>query len=100
MIDAIIVADEGISDATQLQQAIPVRIVSRQARDLQSEYDSHVSQRNLTGEAREAGTFVDAGAGQAEVFVNYDHLRFGPAQLTGPLGQSVLASSGLTMMLH
>src|SRR6202023_1102265 len=63
VIDAVVVANESIGDATQFQQTIPVRIVPRQARNLQSENDAYVGQRHLAGEASEPGALVDARAG-------------------------------------
>ena len=99
MIDAVVVADERVGDAAQFQQAIPIRIVPRQARDFQSEDDAHVSQGHFAGEASEAGALVGAGAGQPEIFIDDDHLLLGPAQLAGSIGQGVLAGGGFAIML-
>ena len=63
MVDAVAVANESIGDAAQLQQAIPVGVVPRQARNFQSEDDAHPCQRHFAGEASEAGALVGAGAG-------------------------------------
>ncbi len=63
MIDAVVAANESIGDTTQFQQTIPVRIVPRQARNLQSENDAHVDQCHFAGEASEAGALVGARAG-------------------------------------
>ena len=84
MIDAIVVANESIGDAAELQQAIPIRVVPRQARNFQSEHDAHVGQRHFAGEASEAGALVGAGAGQPEIFIDDDHLLLGPTQLSRP----------------
>ena len=83
MIDAVAVADERIGDAAKFQQPIPISVVPGEARDFQSENDPHMGQGNFTGQAREPGSFVGAGAGQPEVFVDNDHLLFGPTELTG-----------------
>ena len=99
MIDAIIVADERIGDAAEIEQAIPVRIVSRQTRDFQPEHDAHVGQRHLAGQASEPGALVGAGAGEPEIFIDDDHLLLGPAQLAGSIGQGVLAGGGFAIML-
>src|SRR5689334_8341348 len=42
---------------------------------------------------------IDAGAGQPQIFIDDYHLLLGPAQQASPIGQSVLASSGLAIML-
>src|SRR5437763_16021842 len=44
MINAIVVANESIGDAAELQQAIPIRLVPPEARTFQSEHDADVSQ--------------------------------------------------------
>ena len=84
MIDAIVVANESIGDAAEFEQAIPIGVVPRQARDFQTENDSHVSQRHFAGEASEPGAFVGAGAGEPEIFIDDDDLLFGPAELSRP----------------
>src|SRR6266478_1182892 len=98
VIDTIIVSDESVGDATQLQQAIPVGIVAYQTRDFQTEDDAHVSQGHFTGHASKPGTFVGAGAGEPKVFINDDHLLLAPAELTGFVGQGVLAGGGFAIV--
>ncbi len=63
MVHAIVVADERVGDAAEFQQTIPIRIVPRQARDLQSQDDAYVRQCHFAGEASEARTFVGTGTG-------------------------------------
>jgi hypothetical protein len=100
MIYAVIVTNESISDAAELQQTIPVRIVSRQTRDLQSQDDAHVSQRHFAGEASKPGAFLGAGAGEPQIFVDDHDLLFGPSQLASSIGQGILTGGGLAIMLH
>ena len=40
VIDAVGVGDQGVGDAAQIEQAIPVGVVARQARDLEAEHDA------------------------------------------------------------
>src|SRR5215469_16260918 len=49
--------------------------------------------------ACEAGTFSESGAGHPQVFVDDDHLFFGPTQLAGFLDRSILASRGFAIVL-
>lgn len=98
MIDAVAVADERVGDTTKFQQPIPVRVVPGEARDFQSENDAHMGQGDFASQARKPGSFVGAGAGQPEIFVDNDHLLFGPAELTGLVGQRVLSSSGFAVV--
>ena len=99
MINAVIVANESIGHTAEFQQAIPIRVVPREARNFQSENDAHVGQGDFASEASEAGALVGGGTGQPQIFVNDDYLLFGPAQLSGPIGQSVLAGSRFAVML-
>ena len=98
MIDAVAVADERIGDTAKFQQPIPVSVVPRQARDFQSENDAYMGQGDFAGQARKPGSVVGAGAGQAEIFIDNDHLLFGPAELTGFVGQRVLPGGGLAVV--
>ena len=99
MINAIVVANESIGDAAEFQQAIPIRVVPREARNFQSEHDTDVSQGDFAGEASESGAPVSGGAGQSQIFIDDDDLPFGPTQLSGPIGQGVLAGSRFAVML-
>jgi hypothetical protein len=58
-----------------------------------------MGQRNFSGQPSEAGAFVSAEAGQPEILIDDDHLRFGPTQLTGFVSQGVLARRRLAVML-
>ena len=86
MINAVIVPNESIGHAAEFQQAIPIRVVPRQARNFQSENDAHVSQGDFAGEASEPGALVGGGTGQPQIFITDEHLLFGPTQLSGPVG--------------
>jgi hypothetical protein len=98
MIDTVVVADERVGDAAKLQQPIPVSVVPGEARDFQSENDPHMGQGNFTGQARKPGSFVGAGAGQSEILIDNDYLLFGPAELTGLVGQRVLSGGGFAIV--
>jgi hypothetical protein len=100
MINAIVVANESIGDAAQFEQAIPVGIVACQPGDLQTEHDSHVGHGHFAGQAGEAGTFLDAGTREAEIFIEDDDLLFGPAQLAGAIGERILAGGGFAILFH
>src|ERR1700739_2246895 len=58
-----------------------------------------MAEGNFRGQACEAGTLGESGAGHAQVFVDDDHLFFGPTQLAGLLDQSILASCGFAVVL-
>lgn len=56
MINPVGIADEGVGCAAQIEQAIPVGVVARQARDFQSQHDADLTERHFSGHAREART--------------------------------------------
>src|ERR1700681_2819758 len=58
-----------------------------------------MAEGNFRGQACEAGTLGESGAGHTQVFVDDDHLFFGPTQLAGFLEQSILASCGFAVVL-
>src|SRR5436190_22923462 len=99
MIDAIVVADECVGDAAQLQESIPICIVPRQTRYFQSEYDANMSQRDFTCEASKSGALIGAGARQPQIFIDEDHILFGPDQLASPVGKGVLSGCSLAVIL-
>ena len=53
MIDAVGVADQGIGEATQLDEAMPIGVVARQARDLEPEHEADVGERDFGGQPGE-----------------------------------------------
>src|SRR5689334_8410989 len=91
MIDAVSVANERVSEAAEIEQTVPIGVVAREAGHLETEHDTNVSERDLGSETGEAAALNDAGAGQAEVFVDHDDLLCRPAK-RGCLGdQGILA---------
>src|SRR5215469_15911760 len=73
MVDAVAVSDKSVGDAAKVEQAIPVGIVARRARDFEAEHDAHVAKRHFRGHACEPGTLGESGAGHTQVFVDDDH---------------------------
>ena len=63
MIDAVGIADERVSEATEIKQAIPVGIVAGETGDFEAEHDTDVSERHFGSEASEATAFDDARTG-------------------------------------
>src|ERR1700751_2042792 len=99
MIHTIAVSDQSVGDAAQIEQAIPVGIVARQAGDFEAEDDAHMTQSDFCGHACESGTLHRSRTGETQILVDDDDLFLGPAQGAGFLDQSVLASGGLAVVL-
>ena len=47
MVEAIAVSDQGVGDATQVQEPVPVGIVAGEAGDLEAEDDAHSAERDF-----------------------------------------------------
>lgn len=97
-VKAVAIADPGVGHAAEIEQAIPVDVVARQAGDFQAEHDAHPAESDLRGEAGEPGALRPSGARYPQVFVDDDHLVAGPAPLTGFLDQRILAGGGLAVI--
>jgi len=52
MIDAVGIGDQRVSEAAEIEQAIPIGIVAGEAGDLESENDPDVAKCDLRGEPR------------------------------------------------
>ena len=98
MIDAVAIADQRVGHAAEIEQAIPVGIIARQAGDFQSEHDAHAAESDIGGEACEPGALSPSRTRKTQVFVDDGHLFPCPAQLAGFLDESILASRGLAVV--
>src|SRR5437870_7280997 len=98
MIDAIGIADEGVSEAAEIEQAIPVGVVAGEAGDFEAEHDPDVAEGYFGDKPGEAASLNDAGSRNPEVFVNDADLLRRPAQ-RGRLGnQCILTFRGLSIV--
>ena len=91
MVDAVGVGDQGVGHPGQIQQPIPVGVVAGQPRNLQRQYDSHLTEPDLRGQLGEPGPPRGARPGHAEVVVDHADRRRRPAQRVRAGDQVVLA---------
>src|SRR5208283_1758837 len=89
MIDAVGVADQRIGEAAELDEAMPIGVVARQARDLEPEHEADAGERDFGGEPGETRSRDKAGAGQPEVLIDDDDAIGGPAEFTGFGGKRI-----------
>ena len=99
MIDAVGISDQRIGEAGKIDEAMPIGVVARQARNLQAQHEADMGERDLGGQARKARPRDDAGAGQSQILVDDDDLVFGPAKLVGLGRERILAIGGLAIVL-
>ena len=99
MIDAVGIADEGIGEAAQIEQAIPIGIVAGEPRDFEAEHKTDVAERDLCGEPCEAAALDMACAGNTEVLVDDDDELGWPSKLGRFGDQSVLTLCRFAIVL-
>src|SRR6266567_79331 len=99
MIDAVGIANEGVGEAAEIEQAIPIGIVAGEAGDFEAEHDPDMAEGDFGGEPGEAIALDDAGTGKPEVFVDNDDLLRRPAKCRRPGGQGVLALCRFSIVL-
>src|SRR5512145_1204582 len=100
MIKSIEIANERVGDATQLQEAIPLRVVAGDAGSFQTENDADLAQADFLGHLRKAVAEHYARAGVRQVFVDDFDLRARPTELDSALAQLVLTLCRLAIHEH
>ena len=60
VVDPIGVADQSVGQAAQIEQAVPIGVIAGQTRDLQTEHDTDMPQRDFRGEPGKATAFDNA----------------------------------------
>src|ERR1700730_5234190 len=91
MIDAIGIADEGVGDSAEIQEAIPVGIVAREPRDFEAEYNADMAESDFGSKSGKAIARHDTGSGNAKIFVDNDNLLRRPSKCGCFGGQRILA---------
>ena len=100
IVDAVLVEDQGIGQRAELQQAMPVGGVARQARHLQAHDDPGMSQAHLGDQALEALAIGRTGARLPEVGIDDDHLLLPPPERDGASLQRILALGAFGILQH
>jgi hypothetical protein len=67
-----LIADKRVGETAEIEQAVPIGIVARGSAHFEAEHDVDMSEHDFCGETGEAAALNDAGAGQAEVFIDHD----------------------------
>ena len=98
VIDAVVVDDQGVSEAGQLQQAGQVRVGAGKPGDLQPEHRPDLAQAHPGDQLLEPFPVAGAAPGQAQVGVDHLDVAGGPAQPGRLRGQVVLAQRGLGVL--
>ena len=100
VIETIAVADQSVSDATQIEEAIPIGIIAGEAGNLEAEDYADPTESNFGSETGEAGAVGEASAGKTEILIDEDHLVGCPAEILSALNKSVLARGRFAVILY
>ncbi|MCY1356240.1 hypothetical protein D9M69_426850 [compost metagenome] len=98
IVAAIGVDDERMGECTQLEQAMPVQIRARQARDFQRKHGAHLPHRDIRHQRLEVLAAGHLGARLTEVPVQDPDRRVRPTQCQRFVAQRILALGTLLMM--
>ena len=98
IVHPILIEDQRIGQRADLQQAMPVRVVPRQARDLQSHDDAGAAHAHIGHQMLKALAPDRRRAGLALIAIHHDDLIFAPAERDGSAAQSVLALRALHVL--
>jgi hypothetical protein len=97
MIDADLVADQGIGDPAQVQEPVPLGRGPGQPGDLQGQDDTDLPERDLLGQLGEPGPSRQPRPAHTQVSVDDADRAARPAQRAGPADQVVLAQGRFTV---
>ena len=100
VVDAVGIGDQRVSHSRQIQQPIPVGVVTGQPGALQRQHDPHLPQPDLSSQLGEPRPSGRTGAADAEVVIDHPHRAARPPQFGGPGDQVVLAGGGLGVALN
>jgi hypothetical protein len=70
MIDVVTIADEGIGEAAEIEQAIPVSVVACETGDFEAEHDTDVTEGDFGGELGKAISLSDTSSREPEIFID------------------------------
>ena len=74
MIQAVLIADQGVGYATQIKQAVPISVVARDSGDFDGQDQSDLTQGNVCGHRGEACALRTTGTGLSQIFIDDLHL--------------------------
>jgi hypothetical protein len=85
MIDAVGIADQGVRESGEIDEAVSVGIVARKA----TEHDPDVAERNFRCEASKTRACDDAGTRESDIFVDHHDAVGRPSKLGGLVDQCI-----------
>lgn len=100
VIEALAVGDEHAEHRTKLQELMPVAIVARQARRIETDHQASVAKADFSDQFLEAVALDAAGAGFSQIFVDDLNALARPSEPNGSFDEAVLQLRALLMLTH
>jgi hypothetical protein len=100
MIQAVGIGDQRSRQGAEVEQTIPISIVTCQPRNLETQDDADPAHGDLGGHMSKAGTSGGLGTGEPEVIIDHRDGGLRPAQPQSLINQGVLAARRLGVGLH
>ena len=99
VVDAVLVEDQRMGQTADLEQRMPIDVVSRQARGLEAEHDTGSAHADLGDQVLESLP-IAVGTGLAKVGVDHGDVLDRPSQREGALTQRILTLRALGVLEH
>ena len=98
IVKSVLVADDGVGERAELEQALPIGAVACQARDLQSQHDAGVAEGDLADEVLKAVAVVGVFGRVAEILVDRVNTFRRPAERDCSIAQRILTLGALDVL--
>jgi len=100
VIDAVFIKNERVGERADLQQAVPIGGVSRQAGNFQTKHDAGFAQAHFRDQLLKSFPIDSRSPGLPEITINDDDSLYRPAQRYGVLAETVLPLGALGVFKH
>jgi hypothetical protein len=100
MVQAVLITNQRVGDAAQIQESIPIRIVARYPGDLNGQNQSNLAKGNFRGHCRESTALDYTGSGLSKIFIYDLYMLLGPTQTNCPVNQLILSIGRLTVAFN
>src|SRR5262245_13642763 len=95
IVDSVLVDEDRANQSTELNQHMPVTAISSETRSLDREHGTDIARADSSDQTIEPRSGGPA-TGAAKVIINYLDAR--PAELTGTIGERILAMPALVIV--
>jgi len=99
-IEALSIGYQDTEDRAQLQQLMPISVITCQSRSIETQHQSGLAQANLSDEALKAVALGTGGTGLAQIVVDYGDTLARPSERYCAVYQMILELCALLMLAN